>query len=110
LGFLLLLPHFGSGLLLFITEGIIRRPVTMGQIIIMVRLVSGSRATGKTDGLLRVGKGSGFQVTGNIVDKRKGVKPSVHSLSFSDVVLLRLLCGSPLSGIELRVRLESSKT
>ena len=41
----------------------------MGQIIITVRLASGFPATGKTDGLIQVGKEFGFQVTGNIGDK-----------------------------------------
>jgi len=68
LEFLLLPLHFGWGLLLFITEGTTRHPATMGQIT-MVRLESGSPATGKTDGLPRAGKGSGLQATGNIGDK-----------------------------------------
>jgi hypothetical protein len=40
--------------------------VSMGRIIIMVRLESGSPATGKIGGLPRVGKGPGFLATGNI--------------------------------------------
>ena len=64
---------FGQGLLLFITEGIIHRPFTMGQVIIqaiiMVRLAFGSPATGQIDGLPMVGKGLGSRGIGNIADK-----------------------------------------
>jgi hypothetical protein len=65
-GFLLLLHLYGWRLLRFITEGTTHHPVTMDQIIItMILIESGSQATGRTDGLPMVGKGSGFQAIGN---------------------------------------------
>ena len=39
------------------------------QVIIMVRLASGSPATGQIDGVLMVGKGPGSRGIGNIADK-----------------------------------------
>jgi len=68
-GFLLLPRLYGWVPLASIIEDIIPHPVTTGQIIITVRLESGSRATGKRDGLPMAGKGPGFQVIGNIGDK-----------------------------------------
>ncbi len=67
-GFSLLPRRSGWGLLLFITEGIIRHPAIMARIII-VRLGSGSPVTGKTDGLHRAGTESGLQATGTTANK-----------------------------------------
>jgi len=64
----------GKPPLLFITEGIIPHPVTMGQITLMVILIEfGSLATGNKGGLPMVGKGSGFQVIGNTALKGQGL-------------------------------------
>jgi hypothetical protein len=46
----------------------------MDQIIItMILIESGSQATGRTDGLPMVGKGSGFQAIGNTARDSQGL-------------------------------------
>jgi len=92
---------------LLIIEGIIPRRLTTVQVI-MIHIESGSQGTGKAGGLPRVGKGSGFGVTGDIGHKRKGLKNKLQSLSFSDTVLSCLVYSTSL--LQAGVNAEHSST
>ena len=74
------------------------------RVIIMVPLASGFLATGKADGLLLGGKGLGSRATGDIADKRTGLKNQIQSRLFCNVIRLYSVRRAFLSRNEFTVQ------